>query len=342
MKKDNKDDQVKAEFITSDSSPPSTPLVGLASLASLYDPSVFPDLYARPFPSLIDTETLHTLRQLRDDVERLRSEIDEQAVKVQRAKFGAEEKEQAIRDLEEKVKQLTNQERLSFLLTRVNSTAQAKLLASEEFQASFSESGERSAYVMSVDIRRSTDLMLKARAPQQFANFITTLCRDLEDIVKEHYGVFDKFTGDGVLSFFPEFFSGEDAGYWVIRAASRCHVAFQNRYREFRGSFTTVLMDVGLGIGIDYGPTHLVQMAGGLTVVGAPVVYACRMSAAPAGRTLLNQPAYEKIVEKFSPYCFLREEQLDVKHEGSTLAYAVDLNENEFSPRKPDWTENAR
>jgi hypothetical protein len=37
------------------------------------------------------------------------------------------------------------------------------------------------------------------------------------------------------------------------------------------------LKDTGLGIGIDFGATRLVQMAGGLSVVGAPVVYACRL-----------------------------------------------------------------
>jgi len=55
--------------------------------------------------------------------------------------------------------------------------------------------------------------MLKARSPALFAGFMTQLCAALEVTIKEEYGVFDKFTGDGVLAFFPEFFSGKDAGY---------------------------------------------------------------------------------------------------------------------------------
>jgi adenylate cyclase len=194
---------------------------------------------------------------------------------------------------------------------------------------------------MSVDIRRSTELMLKARAPEMFAAFITTLCRDLGNIVKSNFGVFDKFTGDGVLAFFPDFYSGGDAGYWVIKAAHQCHESFSTRYKEFRSSFTTVLTSVGLGIGIDYGPAHLVQMAGGLTVVGAPVVYACRMAGAPAGSTFLNQLAYERISERYSPYCFLRETELDLKHEGPTLAYSVELSKGTYEPHPPEWARSS-
>src|SRR5437879_4747931 len=39
-------------------------------------------------------------------------------------------------------------------------------------------------------------------------------------------------------------------------------------------SFSSIRKDVGLGIGIDYGDVSLVSQMGGITVVGAPVVYA--------------------------------------------------------------------
>jgi class 3 adenylate cyclase len=160
-------------------------------------------------------------------------------------------------------------------------------------------------------------------------------------IIKESFGVVDKFTGDGVLSFFPEFFSGADAGYLVVTAATRCHEAFAHHYRSFRSSFNSVLSDVGLGIGIDFGMLHLVQIAGGLTVVGQPVVYACRMGSCPAGMTLLNQPAYEKIMEKFSGHVFVQETELEIKHEGKTLAYHVSLNRHQYQPQVPDWVGSA-
>ncbi len=90
---------------------------------------------------------------------------------------------------------------------------------------------------------------------------------------------------------FPEFFSGKDAGYYALAAADACHATFEKHYRAHRNSFRSVLKDVGLGIGVDYGECHLVLVAGNLTIVGSPVVYACRLGGAPAGLTLLNQPA---------------------------------------------------
>ena len=285
----------------------------------------------------VDFDTAEKTRELSDTIQRLRREVEDKTAAIQTEKLGGKRKEEAIAALEKKLEELAQQERLGFLLTRVSAQAHSKLLGSEQFQKQFLESRECTVFVMSVDIRRSTELMLKARSPDLFATFTTTLCRDLESIIKTNFGVFDKFTGDGILAFFPDFYSGKDSGYWVIKAAHACHDAFRARYKEFRSSFTTVLTNVGLGIGIDHGPAHLVQMAGGLTVVGAPVVYACRMGGAPAGMTLLNQPAYEQISRQFSHYCFLRETELDFKHEGSTLAYAVELSKVAYDPAKPDW-----
>jgi len=284
-----------------------------------------------------DPDTAARTRELEKQINDLRTQRDAQATAWKTEKSGSEKKEKEIKKLQTTVDQLEEKERLSFLLHRVNQKAQALLLKSKEFQKEFVQSAGIEAYVVSVDIRRSTELMLKARKPDLFALFITTLSVEMMEHIKNCYGIFDKFTGDGVLAFFPEFYSGRDAGYRSITAAAQCHEAFRRIYRDFRKSFNSVLTDVGLGIGIDYGLINIVQMAGGLTVVGAPVVYACRMAGGPAEKTLLNQPAFEKISEKFSANVFIRETEIDIKHEGRTLAYEVCPNGSVFQPSKPNW-----
>jgi class 3 adenylate cyclase len=152
----------------------------------------------------------------------------------------------------------------------------------------------------------------------------------------------DKFTGDGILSFFPEFFSGKDAGYYALSAADGCHSIFQKHYRAQRNSFRSVLKDIGLGIGVDYGECQLVQVAGSLTIVGSPVVYACRLGGAPAGKTLLNQPAYEVISERHGGLVLLDETSIEIKHEGVLVAYAATLSRRDYKPVQPAWIDAKR
>jgi class 3 adenylate cyclase len=287
--------------------------------------------------TVTDTSFPDSYRTFENEFVLLRKRFEEQAEALREEKSSAKEKERKIAAFEATLGELRAKERIGFLLARVNQAAQWHLLASEAFRREFLETKECKAFVMSVDIRRSTELMLKARSPEDFATFITTLCADLMNIIKEHHGVFDKFTGDGVLAFFPDFYSGDDAAYYAVTAADKCHASFREHYQRFRRSFSSVLTEVGLGIGVDYGLVHLVQMAGGLTVVGAPVVYACRLSSAPANVTLANQPAYEVISDRFGAKCFINETTVEIKHEGGMLAYEVRLNDREYKPQLPGW-----
>ena len=193
------------------------------------------------------------------------------------------------------------------------------------------------AFILSIDIRRSTELMLKARTAELFGEFMAGLCDDLKGAICDNYGIVDKFTGDGLLASFPEFFSGSDAGYRIVSVAHEAHLIFAKRYKQHRCSFSTILADVGLGVGIDYGNIRFMRIAGDLTVVGAPVVYATRMSNAPGGKSIVNQPAYEKIVSEYRAFCSLSETELDIKHEGRVLAYEVRLKKHSFTPADPPW-----
>jgi class 3 adenylate cyclase len=230
---------------------------------------------------------------------------------------------------------------LQYLLSKVPVKAHAPILSdTSKLKDEFFSEELKGAFVLSIDIRKSTELMLKAKTPDGFAAFMTRLCEQLEALVHANLGIVDKFTGDGLLAFFPQFFSGQDAGYRVVACAHSAHAVFAELYETSYSAFSTVLLDVGLGIGIDYGPVKLVKVAGSLTVVGAAVVYACRMGSAPAGRTYVNQEAYEQIVGKFNNSCSIRKESHSIKDEGTVrnvLAYDVHLNGRKYQPKLPEW-----
>jgi hypothetical protein len=114
-------------------------------------------------------------------------------------------------------------------------------------------------------------------------------------------------------------------------------VVFKEEYYRHRQYFTSVRSDAGLGIGIDCGDTALVTSMGALTVIGAPVVYACRYGAAPSGTTLLNQQAYSAVFEKYSEFCSFEETVLHIKNEGEFVAYKVQLNGKPYGPKQPEW-----
>lgn len=224
------------------------------------------------------------------------------------------------------------------VLDKVSPRAHEALLSDPQLRDRFLASdSECSAFIMSIDIRRSTELMLKARTAELFAEFMAGLCEELKALICDKFGIVDKFTGDGLLASFPEFFSGPDAGYRAISAAHEAHLIFAKGYKQHRRSFSTILADVGLGIGIDYGNIRFMRIAGDVTVVGAPVVYATRMSSAPAGKTVLNQPAYEKIMGQYRAFCAASEIELDIKHEGRALGYEITLKKRSFTPADPPW-----
>lgn len=270
------------------------------------------------------------VHKAREELSRVKSDLNKQLIELRQKAESRDELVDEYANLNEQLKRLSEshehlekKQSLSSLLQQVHPDHAQRLIDDLEFQAKFLESAGCKGYVMSVDIRRSTELMLKARRSLEFASFLSDLCLKLRQVVLEHDGVFDKFTGDGVLAFFPDFYSGESAGKKVLDAAQKCHQVFDKHYRSHRGAFLSVLKDAGLGIGIDFGDLNLVRISGAVTVVGPPVVYACRLGGAPAGETLVNHPAYSEIQKKFSRYFSFNETSLNFKHEGNILAYSV-------------------
>ena len=283
------------------------------------------------------TELETTITQQRRELAELQRSLLEKQQTSAEPGTQTEEHTQHREELRAASEALTARQQLLFLLNRVHESARPVLEKSLPLQNRFFGQERCTAFVIVMDLRRSTDLMLKARPPASFAKFIKTLSEELRRILIQEHGIFDKFTGDGVLAFFPEFYSGEDAGYYALSAAERCHEFFADHYRSHRTSFTGVPLDVGLGIGMDYGSTYFVPYGGEFSIVGEPVVYASRMAEGPAGTTLLNQRAYEEIHRRFGSCFAFDEVPIGFKREGDYLAYSVSRTERPHRPAAPTW-----
>jgi hypothetical protein len=284
---------------------------------------------ASPFDEMIKNNPIFNLGdnvikniRFEKEVSEAGEELLKKIEELEKEKNKTEESYEKIKEAYEKLMEM---KRIQHIIYRVHPESEEKILSDKEFREQFDNEKEHDTVVISIDIRRSTELMLKAKEPKLFSKFITELSNKLSKIIIDNYGIFDKFTGDGILAFFPKFYSGEKAIVRALKAAQECHNIFNKHYADSKNSFNIVIKDVGLGIGIDYGNVTLVNTNNELTVVGIPVVYACRMSGAKAGDTLLNQPAKEELVKQYEDYLNIIETEIDIKNEGRALAYKVEF-----------------
>jgi len=271
------------------------------------------------------------------NIEKLTNQLEEKTIEIKKLRDELQSKEkndELLLKIQEAEKEQRRIVELKYLLARLHPMASNVLLEPEnEILSNFSKNELMEMTVMSIDIRKSTNLMLKAITPDAYAKFISGLTEGLRRIVIENYGVFDKFTGDGILAYFPLFYSGEDSILNCCIASQKCHIFFKEFYEESYDQFNVVL-DTGLGIGIDHGMVKIVTINREQTIVGSSVVYACRLSGAPATLTYLNRNAFSKI-HKYG--INTKEIKMDIKDEGNVIVYILDeIINKEIS--FPHWT----
>jgi class 3 adenylate cyclase len=146
-------------------------------------------------------------------------------------------------------------------------------------------------FVMAADIRESTMLMKEAVRFELFARTMDKFVSAVRRGIGTPGGWFDKFTGDGFLAYWIVQSAPEDEYQrrFVEAAGNLAHTAYElvdlfhrRVLEDFRRNSRNLSQGVGLSMGLDAGPGHLVQIAGELTLVGPPVVGAVRMVTAAA------------------------------------------------------------
>lgn len=154
------------------------------------------------------------------------------------------------------------------------------------------------------DLRKSTFCMENADNPKAFAEWLDQLVQILMRISHLYGGVFDKFTGDGVLVHFLSHACKIIDGRKAVTAAVLCAVAMQHATRQHLDRLRKILRlnshIVGGAIGIDVAFAHwsLDHRHNPITV-GRGVVNACRlMDSTKAGGIRLTNIAYQRLLDR--------------------------------------------
>ena len=237
-------------------------------------------------------------------------------------------------------KDLEKQLKLVKYIKRVNELAADKILDDKNFADKFINTQDFCAVILSVDIRRSTELMLKCKSAEVYVEFISVLAEEFENAVKNRFGVYDKFTGDGFLSFFPDFYSGKEALVNAVLCAADCKEIFDTVFDEYKENFDLGQTVTGIGGGIDVGRVYAEGGEVEYSVVGAPVVYACRFSSAPSGHLYLTENAKSAMDLVNGGRFSLSETSIPIKHENNMRAFDIFLEEvfpEKISCSLPDW-----
>jgi class 3 adenylate cyclase len=177
---------------------------------------------------------------------------------------------------------------LEELVTRhATQGGQRQLTAANRAALAENGSTEVEASVVVGDLRLSGFLLKEAVRPALFARFIVAFTEAVRSLTNDADGWFDKFTGDGFVSFWihPP---GEDAPAGRIpEFCQEVLPASESLVDDLRSNSRNFPQGVGLSLGVDRGACELVRVGDALTLVGAPIVGASRMVAAAAPNRLV-------------------------------------------------------
>ena len=165
-----------------------------------------------------------------------------------------------------------------------------KIIPAETLEKLLETGEEVGVHVLVGDIRQSTFLMKESISLPRFAHITRDLMKAIKSTASSNEGWFDKFTGDGFIIYW--IYGADNPDKYIHRILAFCLALlsyFPEVMNEYRLNSRNFPAGVGLSLGVDSGPCSLVEIGGGLDIIGPPVVGASRMvSAAQSFETLFN------------------------------------------------------
>ncbi len=153
------------------------------------------------------------------------------------------------------------------------------------------------------DIRKSQDLMTYAPSSKFFSEMMLDFMETSRKLIKDNFGVFDKFTGDGFLAYFNE--------EVCLKASKNFHDCFLNfshalmqyskeHFTKWTKSIRKLPLGLcGLTIGADIGKIDFKEIDGHLFAIGDTIVWANRVCSAGKSEDLIvNNILYNELKDK--------------------------------------------
>lgn len=150
------------------------------------------------------------------------------------------------------------------------------------------------------DIRNFTT-MAETLLPQEVVQILNEYFSDMTPIIFEHYGLLDKYMGDGLMALFGVPYQCEDAAANAVKAA----IAMQRRMESVNRDLKAIgLSEISIGIGINTGMVTVGYIGSeertDYTAIGDPVNLAARLEKQAKGwQIIISGSTREALGERF-------------------------------------------